>query len=529
VRLTELLDVLADAPGLEPWQYKLISEASNDGVEVPPLETLVTVDGFIEALDAMLPSMTSKEIAPSAHLMFDSIVGTENAVMGELHHVGGSLAMVCTDDLDAACRAAFDGFDRDRNGTLDEEELTTFLASSMRMISALRDRAPEAAKQAEVVKAMARVEFDRIDEDHSGTIEYGEFHGFFMGIVLGRKKSSGSGGSSSSAQSDGRAHSVSPASRVSAPRASVAAEAKAKRAAARAREPVSSHDHSAASGAKALVDAARAGVPSLVAQLCRAGVDVDAPDAASGDTAAYIAAQRGDVDTLRVLILAGCALHRAGEGKRRSPVEELLQQHGALIHAVVTDEIVGHAIVVQQADESTWISATVLSYDAATMVHSVSFDRGGGPSSTRALVVPTVVTMLPFRDVELFGTRPGAQREAAQRGAVSRSLVVAGSSGGARSSGSGSGSGAVGSALAPTVSADSAIVVRATPSAAQQNFVRAQEHYAAERFHKSFAMLRAVVEAEEAFAERNSYKLVLGMTLSKLGRVDDAIAILSEL
>ena len=39
-------------------------------------------------------------------------------------------------------------------------------------------------------------------------------------------------------------------------------------------------------------------------------------------------------------------------------------------------------------------------------------------------------------------------------------------------------------------------------------------------------MLRAVVEAEEAFAERNSYKLVLGMALSKAGRQDDAIAIL---
>ena len=225
VRLTELLDILADAPGLEPWQYKLISEASEDGVEVPPLETLVTVDGFIQALDAILPSATYKNVAPSARLMFDSIVGIENAVMGELHHVGGSLAMVCTDDLDAACRAAFDGFDRDRNGTLDEEEFTTFLASSMRMISALRDRAPEAAKQAEVVEAMARVEFDRIDEDHSGTIEYGEFHGFFMGIVLGRNKSSRSG-----TRGDGREQSVSPASRVSAPRASVAAEAKATRA-----------------------------------------------------------------------------------------------------------------------------------------------------------------------------------------------------------------------------------------------------------------------------------------------------------
>ena len=72
--------------------------------------------------------------------------------------------MVCTDDLDAACRAAFDGFDRDRSGDLDLEELTTFLICSMRMISALRvGDNKNVEKQLQMARAMATVEFERTD------------------------------------------------------------------------------------------------------------------------------------------------------------------------------------------------------------------------------------------------------------------------------------------------------------------------------------------------------------------------------
>tara|TARA_B110000208_G_scaffold5184_1_gene6685 strand:- start:345 stop:1916 length:1572 start_codon:yes stop_codon:yes gene_type:complete len=504
IKLTELLEVLAAAPGLAPWQYTLIKEASADGIEVPPLELVVTSDGFVQALSAVLPP--DAEVGAAARIMFDSIVGTPNAVMGELQHVGGSLAMVCTDDLDAACRAAFDGFDRDRSGDLDLEELTTFLICSMRMISALRvGDNKNVEKQLQMARAMATVEFERTDLDGDGTIDFAEFRAFFMRIVTGEGRSE--------AKKKERAMRVAQHDAES-----MVSDARggggdgAKRAEMRKQQP-----RKLRADAASLVEAVRMGVAPLIRELCRAGADVEAADA-DGATPAFLAASRGDIDALRTLMLAGADVHRSVR-QRTSAADELLLRHATIIHSIVGAEVVNHAVAVKPAGEAAgagaeapaWLRARVLAYDPATMVHTLKYDADLSDASMAGLTLPTVLATSPFRDVDLFGPR-------------SRLRGGSGSAGSAESSGDG------GSAAAKR---GERIGERDVSHTA---LLQAQRLYGNERYAEAVALLRAVQERDEGAggaggatsAQGHSFQLILGLALRKVGMVDEAVVALNR-